>query len=132
MRYHFLVHNKSFNFSNDADYEEFISSCAKLTEAPDNHGLFVRRFSDAVYDMLCNVMLKLTATTFFNCDIVKSEDHWYFYSRILCNFNFDEKYVEFSGRIAQPILLFSESEKEIIRFKFNEETEKFDICNSEK
>lgn len=133
MRYHFLKYGKSFKFS-DADYEEFINSCAQLTECPDNHGLFVRSFSDAVYDMLYKVMLIIDGTLPFNCDVSKAEDHWDFLShfRILCNFNFDEKYVEFSGRIARPILLFSESEKKIIRFKFNEETEKFDICNSEK
>lgn len=134
MRYHFLVHNQSFNFSSDTDYEEFIISCAKLTECPDNHGLFVRRFSDAVYDMLCSVMLKINEVSIFNCYIMKSEDDWTLLNLtpITCRFNFDEKYVEFSGGLAQPILLFDESKKEIIRFKFNEETEKFDICNSEK
>lgn len=92
--------NRTFIFSSDEEYKEFMHLCTQLTDFPDEYDVYDPLYSNIVYDMLFAAVKKLdNSRGYFKYTITKREKGWKLSGRgcITCYFHFDEKYVMFHG-----------------------------------
>lgn len=116
--------NRTFIFSSDEEYEEFMDLCTQLTNFPDAYNVYDFFFSNIVYDMLFMAVKRLdNSRSFFEYTITKREKSWELSGPgyITCYFHLDEKYVIFNGGTDGDFN---------IGFKFNNDLEEFSIERS--